>query len=124
MFNNRNRNSTSLIIRMIAGGYLIYLVYQMIKDGALTNNTGWKLVVMAAAMIAFVGFGIYFIVKGFQGLRKNREEEEAETVEEIEEPEDYKDEPGEMEETEEQTGNGGKLPESGKTENENKGEQK
>ena len=83
--NNRSRNSTSLIIRMIAGGYLIYLVYQMIKDGALTANTGWKLVAMVAAMAAFVGFGLFFIIKGIQGLRKIREEENTEPAEETEE---------------------------------------
>lgn len=66
----RKPTQMQLLIRAIAGGYLIYIDYQMLTEGALTNYTGWKLALMIAAMIAFVGFGVFFIVKAFLNYKK------------------------------------------------------
>lgn len=59
------------MVRVLAGGYLIYLVYEMITDKALESNTGWKLVLMAAAMVAFVVFGALFAWQGIRAIKNN-----------------------------------------------------
>lgn len=66
----RKPTQMQLLIRAVAGGYLIYIDYKLFTDGALTNYTGWKLALMIAAMIAFVGFGAFFIVKAFLNYKK------------------------------------------------------
>ena len=53
---------TQLTLRVLVGGYLYYLIYQLLKGGALTANTGWHLAVMIGAMVLFAGFGGYFLV--------------------------------------------------------------
>ena len=59
------------VIRIIAGGYLLYLTYQIISEGGLRNNSGWKLALMAAALVAFVIFGAYWVFQGLKCLRNN-----------------------------------------------------
>ena len=58
------------ICKMIVGVYLLYLVYKMLSDGALTENKGWSLVLMIAAMVLFVAAGIYFGLKGLKAYRR------------------------------------------------------
>lgn len=55
-------------IRVVAGGYLLYLLYEIIKGGGLTDNTGWKLALMIAALVLFAVFGVVFIIQGVKSL--------------------------------------------------------
>lgn len=98
---------SSVVIRMVAGGYLLYLVYQMLKEGAL-SETGGQLALMIGGMLVLGGFGIFFFIDGLKrylkhdyfnpvsdDFRKTEEESEEETEEESEETEveNEKDEP-------------------------------
>ena len=58
----RKPTQTQLTLRIIVGGYLYYLIYQLITGGAL-KYTGWHLVFMIGGIVLFAGFGGYFIVK-------------------------------------------------------------
>lgn len=92
---------SSVVIRMVAGGYLLYLVYQMLKEGAL-SETGGQLVLMIGGILVLGGFGIFFFVDGLKrylkhdyfnpvsdDFSKTEDESEEETEEEsVEEPEE------------------------------------
>ena len=67
--NNPDRKPTQaqLSIRILVGGYLYYLIYQLLKGGVL-DYTGWQLAIMIAGMILFAGFGGYFIVKSLMDI--------------------------------------------------------
>ena len=98
---------SSVVIRMVAGGYLLYLVYQMLKEGAL-SETGGQLALMIGGILVLGGFGIFFFVDGLKrylkhdyfnpvsdDFSKTEDESEEETEEESEETEveNEKDEP-------------------------------
>ena len=58
----RKPTQVQLSLRIIVGGYLYYLIYQLITGGAL-NYSGWHLAAMIGGIVLFAGFGGYFIVK-------------------------------------------------------------
>ena len=64
--NNASRGT----IRAIAGGYLIYLAYELITGGAVGENEGYKKIIMIAGIAAFIGFGAYFIYSGVKSYLK------------------------------------------------------
>lgn len=71
-FRNRDKAASmqmSYSIRAIAGVYLVYLAYQLISEGAIAENQGWKKLLMIAAIVAFAAFGAYFAIQGFKGFR-------------------------------------------------------
>ena len=100
--NNPDRLPTQgqLTLRILVGGYLYYLIYQIYTGGGL-ENTGWKLVIIIGAMILFAGFGAYFLYNGIRAIM-NREyfdpnavpsdPEKADAAEESAEPEEEKEE--------------------------------
>lgn len=72
-FKNRDKASSmqvSYSIRTIAGVYLVYLAYQLVSDGAIAENQGWKKLLMIAAIVVFAVFGAYFAWQGFKGIQK------------------------------------------------------
>ena len=89
-----------LTLRILVGGYLYYLIYQIYTGGGL-ENTGWKLAIIICAMILFAGFGAYFLYNGIRAIM-NRDyydpnavpsaTEEAGAVEEPVEPEEESEE--------------------------------
>lgn len=100
---------TAVVLRAVAGGYLLYLVYQMFGEGAL-SETGSRLVLMIGGMVIMAVFGVLFIADGIKrylkhdyfnpetdDFSKTEEENEEETGEESEEAEEEdeneKDEP-------------------------------
>ena len=58
--------STSNIIRVVAGGYLLYLAYQLITSLRTENvdNKGW----LIAASVLFVVSGIGILALGIKGM--------------------------------------------------------
>ena len=56
-----------LTIRLLVGGYLYYLIYQIYTGGGLENR-GWKLVIIVVAMLLFAGFGAYFLYNGIRAM--------------------------------------------------------
>lgn len=58
-----------LMLRILIGGYLYYLIYQLLTGGAL-QNTGWKLAVMIGGIVLFAVFGGYFIVMSVRMLMR------------------------------------------------------
>lgn len=58
-----------LMLRILVGGYLYYLIYQLLTGGAL-QNTGWKLAVMIGGIVLFAVFGGYFIVMSVRMLMR------------------------------------------------------
>ena len=58
-----------LMLRILIGGYLYYLIYQLLTGGAL-QNTGWKLAVMIGGIVLFAAFGGYFIVMSVRMLMR------------------------------------------------------
>ena len=63
----RKATQTQLMLRIVVGGYLYYLVYQLLTGGVL-QYTGWRLAVMVAAILLFAGFGGYFLVTSVLAL--------------------------------------------------------
>lgn len=59
---------SQLFIKIIVGGYLVYLAWQLYKDGALVSYTGWQLALMIAAMVLFVVFGVGLCVISLKAL--------------------------------------------------------
>ena len=58
-----------LMLRILVGGYLYYLIYQLLTGGAL-QNTGWKLAVMIGGIVLFAVFCGYFIVMSVRMLMR------------------------------------------------------
>ncbi|GEM_PF-1958113 len=61
-----------IICRIIVGGYLLYLVYKMYRDGALVNTSGGNKILMVAAMVVFVVAGVYSLVKGIKAYKDGK----------------------------------------------------
>ncbi|MBQ3372636.1 MAG: hypothetical protein IJG40_05800 [Oscillospiraceae bacterium] len=84
-----------LTLRILVGGYLFYLIYQLYTGGAL-ENTGWRLAIIIVSMILFAGFGAYFLYNGIHAIMNRdyfdpnavpSDPEKADTAEEPAEPE-------------------------------------
>ena len=89
-----------LTIRLLVGGYLYYLIYQIYTGGGLENR-GWKLVIIVVAMLLFAGFGAYFLYNGIRAMMGHEyfdpnavppEPEQAEPEEESSESEEEQEE--------------------------------
>ena len=61
-----------VIIRMVVGVYLCYIVFKLIKDGALVKTQGTEKAIMIGAVVLFSVAGVFFFVRGFKAF-KNRE---------------------------------------------------
>lgn len=57
-------------LRILVGGYLYYLIYQLYQGGVL-EYSGWKLAVMLFGMILFAAFGGYFIYNGVRAMLRH-----------------------------------------------------
>lgn len=57
------------IIRIIAGAYVIYLAYSILRDVA-AGKTGEHTTVLAIGGVVFVAAGAAFILWGLKGLKK------------------------------------------------------
>ena len=71
-----NKENSSNMIRLLAGGYLLYLSYQMITDGV--GNEWW----MIAATVLFVASGASFLFLGIKGMIKQSQLSEEEIADE------------------------------------------
>ena len=87
-----------LTLRILVGGYLFYLIYQLYTGGAL-DNTGWRLAIIIVSMILFAGFGAYFLYNGIRAIMNRdyfnpnavpSEPEKADAAEALAEPEKEK----------------------------------
>ncbi len=56
----------SYLIRLLAGGYLIYLMYQLFSEAGASSEALTP--VMAAAGIAMILAGVYFVAGGLYAL--------------------------------------------------------
>ena len=63
-----NNNNSNSILRVVVGGYLIYLAYGLFKD--LRAGTIDKPALFVAAMIFFVAAGGVIIFFGIKGMRE------------------------------------------------------
>ncbi|MDO5445416.1 MAG: hypothetical protein Q4F31_07340 [Eubacteriales bacterium] len=91
-------------MRIVCGGYLWYLIYEIIRDGGLTQNKGWMLVLMILGLVAFAATGGYCLYDGLKMYKKqdfynpnapyhgDDEEADPEENDEDEEYEEYEDE--------------------------------
>ncbi|MBQ0146643.1 MAG: hypothetical protein KBS51_05970 [Lachnospiraceae bacterium] len=61
-----------VIIRMVVGVYLCYLVFKMIKDGAIQNTSGAEKILMIAAVVLFSVAGVFFFIRGFKAYRSRQ----------------------------------------------------
>jgi len=61
-----------VICRIVVGGYLLYLVYKLYKDGAVVNTSGGERIIMIAAMVLFSVAGVYAIVRGLMIYKKGK----------------------------------------------------
>lgn len=64
---DRLPTQAQLMLRILIGGYLYYLIYQLITGDAL-KNTGWQLAVMIGGITLFAVFGGYFIITSVKML--------------------------------------------------------
>lgn len=98
---------SQLFIKVIVGGYLVYLAWGIYKDGALVNHTGWQLALMIGAMALFAVFGAVYCVMALRALAQKDYYDPNASSETAEAPElPPEEESGEEpeEETEENTG--------------------
>lgn len=63
----RKPTQAQLFLKVIVGGYLVYLAWQLYKGGAL-QSTGWEFAAMLGAIILFTVFGIWFAVISIKAL--------------------------------------------------------
>ena len=78
--------STRFYIWMLAGGYLVYLGFKLLRDGALSGEmTGGMLVFGWAAGLFFMAFGAFFAVIAVRGLKRLREQEQEEAEKQAQE---------------------------------------
>lgn len=92
---------TRAAIRVLAGGYLLYLLYEIIKGGGLTENTGGKLALMVVSLLLFAVFGVLFIIQGVKALAQTNngqssENETGQQEEKLTEPPEENDDPEEL----------------------------
>ena len=59
-----------VIIRMVVGVYLCYLVFKLLKDGAIAKTQGTEKILIIAAIILFTVAGVFFFIRGFLSFRK------------------------------------------------------
>ena len=90
-----NNNKGSYVLRMIAGGYLIYLAYNILT-AAMRGETEGHTVPVTIAAVVFIVMGAIILVFGVRGMMQiskeenemteepEKSEEEEETVEAIE----------------------------------------
>ncbi len=78
----------SYLIRIIAGGYLIYLAYKLFQGSIMTGEmTGGKKVLGIAACLLFLVAGAFFVITSLRHLmllsqaRPEEEEAEGEAIE-------------------------------------------
>ena len=64
-------NKMTYSVRIVAGLYLIYTSYNLLKD--VINGVSKNPVVFSAAGVIFLGFAIAFISTGIRGLRQSQE---------------------------------------------------
>ena len=87
-------------MKVVCGGYLFYLIYQIIKDGGLVQTHGWQLALMILGLVSFAVAGSYCIYTAIKLYLKNDfYNPNAPVAEKIEEQGD--DEPVSEEETQE-----------------------
>lgn len=91
------------IIRIIAGAYVIYLAYSILRDVA-AGKTGEHTTLLAIGGAVFVAAGAAFIFWGLKGLKKamgssGQEPSETEPAAEEEIPEETEEIPEETEES-------------------------
>ena len=65
----RKPNQGQLTLKIIVGGYLVYLAWKIYQGGAL-QKTGWELAAMVGAIVLFTVFGIWTAVASFLALAK------------------------------------------------------
>ena len=65
-------NKMTYSVRIVAGLYLIYTSYNLLKD--VINGVSKNPAVFSAAGVIFLGFAIAFIVTGIRGLRQPGQE--------------------------------------------------
>ena len=93
----------SYLIRIIAGGYLIYLAYKLFQGGILEGNmTGNNRILGIGACVLFVAAGAYFVVSSIRKLlllnqTSQEEAEDQEAAAEEAEPEAIEETAGEAE---------------------------
>ncbi|MBR3602842.1 MAG: hypothetical protein IKL49_11050 [Lachnospiraceae bacterium] len=71
MFKRSNRSSnskSSLILRVVAGFYLVYLAYELFMGR--NDPLGAPIVVSVGSAIVFLIFGIYFVVTSAKDFLK------------------------------------------------------
>jgi len=61
-----------IICRIIVGGYLLYLVFKLYKDGALIRTSGTQKILIIVAMVVFTAAGIYSLVRGFLAYKNGK----------------------------------------------------
>lgn len=86
MFKRSNRSSnskSSLILRVVAGFYLVYLAYELFMGR--NDPMGAPIIVSVGAAIVFMIFGIYFVVTSAKDFLKADAKDKTEAAtEEIE----------------------------------------
>lgn len=89
----------SYLIRIVAGGYLIYLAYKIFQGSILTGEmTGGKKVLGIVACLLFVAAGAFFLVTSLRRLMllsqasPEEEEDQGEAIEENPEEEEDQEE--------------------------------
>ena len=63
----RKPNQAQLFLKVIVGGYLVYLAWQLYKGGAL-QTSGWEFAAMLGAIILFTVCGIWFAVISIKAI--------------------------------------------------------
>lgn len=79
--NNRSSNSkSSLVLRVVAGFYLIYLAYELFMGR--NDPMGAPIVVSVGSAIVFLIFGVYFVVTTAKDFLKGDIKDKIEDVSE------------------------------------------
>ena len=66
----RQQTERRRLFQMLAGGYLVYLAYQLIKDVLAENIWGAGQIACFACGILFAAFGIFVLVRNLKAEAK------------------------------------------------------
>lgn len=78
------------MIRILAGGYLVYLAVKIIMDLPNQNLVPWKMALMIAFVVLFVVVGIIFALIGIFALKRQMDSTDASEMNTSESEEDTK----------------------------------
>ena len=70
---NPNRNQNALMIRLLAAGYILYMLFQTIKSYIAGGEEAPTVFVLLISIVVLGGGAVFILLLAFRQYRKNKE---------------------------------------------------